>query len=95
MTLPSLLFGILFALLLAAFYHLLRDGGFWHLLAYMIASVLGFAAGHLVGLWRGWAFWQFGALNLGMELIGGLVFLLLADWLLHLPPRSAGRENAV
>jgi hypothetical protein len=88
MTIPSLLFALLLALLLGALYHFIRDGGLWHLFVYLLASVLGFAAGHLVGLWRGWVLFEFGPFNLGMEALGSLVFLLLADWLLHLPPRA-------
>jgi len=53
-----------------------------------LVNVLGFAAGHLVGLWRGWVFFPFGPLNLGPEIVGALVFLALGDWLVHLPPRT-------
>ncbi len=95
MTIPSLLFALLLALLLGALYHFIRDGGLWHLVVYLFASVLGFVVGHLIGLWRGWVFFEFGALNLGMEIAGGLACLLLADYLLHLPPRSTDDENAV
>ena len=56
-------------------------------------NVLGFAAGHLVGLWRGWVFFPFGPLNLGMEIAGALVFLALGDWLIHLPPRTGEDER--
>jgi hypothetical protein len=87
MTLPSLLFGLLLALLLGALYHFLRGGGVTHLLVYLFMSVLGFVAGHLVGIWREWVFFPLGPLNLGLEAAGGLVFLAFADWLLHLPPR--------
>ena len=96
MTIPSILFALLIALLLGAFYHFVRDGGPWHLISYLMASMLGFAAGHLVGLWRGWVFFQFGPYNLGLELLGSIVFLALTDWLLHLEPRGpAEGENGV
>jgi hypothetical protein len=88
MTIPSLLFALLIALALGALYHLIRGGDWSHLLAYLVMSVLGFAAGHLVGLWRGWVFFPLGPLNLGLEIAGALVFLVLADWLIHLPPRT-------
>ena len=55
-------------------------------------NVLGFATGHLVGLWRGWVFFPLGPLNLGMEIAGALAFLALGDWLIHLPPRT-GEER--
>ncbi len=89
-TIPALLFALLIALALGALYHLVRGGDASHLLAYLLMSVLGFAAGHFVGLWRGWFLFQFGSLNLGPEIAGALVFLALADWLIHLPPRETG-----
>jgi len=88
MTIPSLLFALLLALLLGALYHLIRGGGGWHLLVYLLVSPLGFVAGHFVGLWRKWTLFPFGPLDLGMEVIGGIVFLVIADYLLHLKPRE-------
>jgi hypothetical protein len=88
MTVPSLLVALLIALLFGALYHLIRGGDWTHLLTYLLMSVLGFAAGHLMGLWRGWVFLPFGPLNLGMGIVGAFVFLVLGDWLIHLPPRS-------
>lgn len=92
MTLPSLLFALLIALALGALYHLIRGGDWPHLLAYLVMSMIGFAVGHFIALWRGWVWFQFGPLNLGAEIVGALVFLALADWLIHLPPREAGEE---
>ena len=95
MNIPFLLFALLLALLLGAFYHFIRDGGPGHLLAYLLASVVGFAAGHFIGVWRGWAFFIWGPYNFGMEAAGALIFLVITDWLLHLPPRTGGGETAV
>ena len=81
MTLPSLLFAALIALLYGALYHLIRGGGFWRLTLYLGLSVVGFAAGHLIGLWRGWLFIPLGSLNLGMSSIGSLIILVIGDWL--------------
>lgn len=81
MTLPTLLFALLVALLYGALYHLLRGGGFWRLLLYLGLSVLGFVAGHLIGLWRGWLFLPLGSLNLGMSTIGSILILVIGDWL--------------
>lgn len=84
MTTPSLLFALLIALLYGALYHLLRGGGFWRLMLYSGLSVAGFAAGHMIGLWRGWLFLPLGSLNLGMSSIGSLLILLFGDWLSRL-----------
>lgn len=81
MTIPAFLFALLIALLYGAIYHFLRGGGFGRLLLYLILSILGFVAGHLVGLWRGWIFFPLGSLNLGMSSIGSVVLLLIGDWL--------------
>lgn len=95
MTLPSLLFALLIALALGALYHLIRGGDWSHLLAYLLASVVGFAVGHFIGVWREWTFYAWGVYNLGMEIAGALVFLGFTDWLLHLPSRAGGGENEV
>jgi hypothetical protein len=52
-------------------------------------STLGFAVGHFIGEWRGWEFYKVGAFNVGMGIVGAALFLALADWLIHLPPRAA------
>ena len=81
MTLPTLLFALLVALLYGALYHLIRGGSFWRLLLYLGLSVIGFAIGHLVGVWRGWIFIPLGSLNLGMSSVGSLIILVIGDWL--------------
>lgn len=81
MTLPALLFALLVALLYGALYHLVRGGGFWRLVLCLSLSVLGFAAGHLVGMWRGWLLLPLGTLNLGLSSIGSILVLLIGDWL--------------
>ena len=81
MTLPTLLFALLVALLYGALYHVIRGGRFWRLVLYLILSVIGFAVGQLVGLWRGWLLLPLGSLNLGMSSIGSILILLLGDWL--------------
>ncbi|HSM72125.1 MAG TPA: hypothetical protein VK851_11335 [Anaerolineales bacterium] len=81
MTVPALLFALLIALLYGSLYHLLRGGGFWRLVLYLVLSVLGFAIGHLIGLWRGWIFMPLGSLNLGMSSLGSLLILIIGDWL--------------
>lgn len=81
MTLPTLLLALLIALFYGTFFHLVRGGGFWRLLLYLALSLLGFAAGHMVGLWRGWILFPIGGMNLGLSSIGSLIALVLGDWL--------------
>jgi hypothetical protein len=88
MTIPALLFGVLVALLYGALYHFLRGGNFWRLVLYLGLSVLGFATGHLVGLWRGWIFISLGPLNLGLSTLGSLVVLVVGDWLSRFEVKS-------
>lgn len=84
MTLPSLLFGLITALLIGAVFHLLRGGGLGKLILYLSLSLAGFVAGHLLGEWRGWILFPIGPLNAGLAIIGSLIFLGLGDWLGHI-----------
>lgn len=95
MTIPFLLFALLLALAIGALYHLIRDGGPGHLLAYLLASVVGYAAGHFIGAWREWFFFVWGPYNLGVEGASAIVFLIVTDWLLHLPSRTSGGGTGV
>ena len=91
MTLPTLLFALLVALLYGALYHLVRDGGFWRLFLYFSLSIAGFVVGHWIGLWRGWTFLPLGALNLGLSSLGSLLFLMVGDWLSRIEVRPSGK----
>lgn len=92
MTLPALLFAFLLALLYGAVYHLIRNGGFWRLILYFLLSMVGFAIGHFMGLWRGWVFIPLGSLNLGMSSLGSLIILTFGDWLSRI---ETSRESKV
>lgn len=81
MTLPTILFALLIALLYGALYHVLRGGKFWRLVLYLGLSGVGFVLGHLIGLWQGWVFMQLGSLNLGMSTVGSMFILVIGDWL--------------
>jgi hypothetical protein len=87
MTLPTLLFALIIALFYGALYHLIRGGSFWRLLLYFSLSVFGFAAGHLLGLWRGWTFIPVGSLNFGLSSLGSIIVLLFGDWLSRVEAR--------
>ena len=81
MTIPIFLFALLIALLCGALFHILRGGSGWRLLLYFGLSTLGFAFGQWISSARGWHLLMFGALDIGMGVIGSLVFLVLGEWL--------------
>lgn len=96
MTIPSLVLGLIVALLIGALFHLWRDGGFMRLVFYLFLSVAGFFAGNWIGNLQGWILFPVGPLNLGMAIIGSLVLLGIGDWLsLVNARRPAGRDDAV
>lgn len=80
MTIPSLVFALLIASLYGVLYHLFRGGGLGRLLLFLIFGWAGFAAGHLVGIWRGWILIPVGELNWGLSTLGSLIFLVGGDW---------------
>ena len=81
MTLPSLLFALVLASLCGVLFHVLRGGTGLRLLFHMGLSALGFALGQLISTWRGWNLFPFGALDIGMGIVGSVLFLLLGEWL--------------
>jgi hypothetical protein len=91
MTIPSLLFGLVFASLYGALFHLVRGGRPARLLLFMGLSWLGFALGHIIGnwllgfavsdrigIWRGWILFPVGSLNFGAATIGSILLLALS-----------------
>ena len=91
MTVPALLFALLVALLYGALYHFVRGGGFGRLLLFFILSIIGFALGHLVGLWRGWVWIPVGSINLGLSSVGSLFILVFGDWLTRIEMREESK----
>ena len=80
MTIPTLVFALLIASLYGALYHLIRGGGPGRLFLYLLFSWVGFALGHLVGIWQAWLLLPMGQLNLGMSTLGSLLLLVGGDW---------------
>jgi hypothetical protein len=88
MTIPVLLFALLISLLCGTLFHILRGGSGWRLLLYFGLSALGFAVGQWISIARGWHLLVFGALDIGMGVIGSLMFLLLGDWLSRIETKN-------
>jgi len=79
MTIPSLIFAFLIASLYGALYHLIRDGGLGRLFQFLLLSWVGFALGHLIGIWQGWQLFPLGQLNFGMSTLGSLILMIARD----------------
>jgi len=90
MTIPSLIFALLIASLYGALYHLIRGGGLGRLLLFLIFGWTGFAAGHFLGIWRGWVLLPVGEINLGLSTLGSIFFLIVGDWVSSIRIRDLG-----
>ena len=81
MTLPTIFFALLIASLCGVLFHILRGGNGWRLLLYIGLSSLGFALGQWISTSLGWNLYMFGALDIGMGVIGSVLVLILGVWL--------------
>ena len=95
MTLPSALLALVCALLLGALFHLVVDGGPGRLLLYMILSVAGFGAGQWLASSQHWSFLPVGPLQLGPDILGSLLALLLGHWLSKVDVRAVDDADKV
>ena len=95
MTIPSLVLGLVIALLIGALFHLFLGGGLGRLFLYLIFSLIGSAAGQYVGSWRNWILFPIGALNLGMVIIGSLVVLIVGYWFSLVRVRPNNGDDAI
>ncbi len=84
LTFPSLALGLIIALLIGALFHLWQGGGGERLWLYLVLSVVGFGAGHLLGVRAHWILIPVGPLDLGMAVMGSLLLLGLGHWLARL-----------
>lgn len=81
MTFPAIIFSFFIATLLGSLLHLWRGGSLVQLLIYLVLSVIGFFVVHYVASSLSINFIQVGTINLGMGILGSLVFLGLGYWL--------------
>lgn len=85
-TVPVLLFGFVIALLIGAIYHAIRGGDGWQLVLYLFLSMAGFAAGQWTSMARNWFLFTFGALDIGVGVLGSVLFLAIGDLLTRAKP---------
>ena len=88
MNLPVILFGLTAAFLLGVLYHAVRGGNGLRFLLNLLLSAVGFAFGQLVGWWFGFVLYAVGDLDVALGAIGGVLILILGDWLSHIKPRE-------
>ena len=93
MTIPSLILAFIISSLIGLAFHLVWGGSLLRLLLYLLLSWSGFAAGQLFGTARGWVLLPVGPLNLGMALIGSLLFLGIGYWLSLIEILKPGRQD--
>jgi hypothetical protein len=78
---PTLLLGLIISILYGSLFHLWRGGGPGRLLYYLILSILGFGAGHILANYFALSFDRLGQIHLGSASLGSLLFLLGGNWL--------------
>ena len=81
MTLPSLVLGLVCALLIGALFHLLMNGGAWRLLLYLLLSVAGFGTGQWMADSQDWILLPIGPIDMVGATLGSLLFLGFGHWL--------------
>ena len=79
LTLPSVLFGIVLAILFGAVFHFMRGGSTQRMIMYLLLAQVGFWGGHFLGAYMGMTFAPIGPLNFGMAAIGSLIILVVGD----------------
>jgi hypothetical protein len=93
MTLPGLVFGILFSTLFGAVFHLITGGSLTRMIVLIIFSWIGFWGGHILGNSLGWTFWSLGTLHMGMATLGSFIFLGIGFWLSLLGPKKQAKQK--
>jgi hypothetical protein len=81
MTIPSILYGFLFATLYGSLFHLWRGGRFGRYVLFVLLSWMGFWIGQIIAELSGWTFLSIGAIHLGMATLGSILFLFVGSWL--------------
>ena len=81
MPLPSILLGIVLAILYGSVFHLLRGGSIRKLLVILVLAQAGFWGGVWLGRYMSWSFYMVGVLDAGAGTLGSLALLALGELL--------------
>jgi hypothetical protein len=95
LTIPSLVLGLVCALLIGSLFHVVVDGGPARLLLYLLLSAAGFALGHWIGNTQNWTYFSVGPLRLGTAALGSLALLGLGHWLTKMSVPAGNNRNKV
>ena len=77
----AIILGIVLSMLYGAAFHLLKGGGFWSLIFYLLLSSAGFLIGNYLAGIIELTWFQIGPLNIGIATIFSILFLFLGYWL--------------
>jgi len=81
MTIPSIVFGLLFSCIYGTLFHLWKDGGIGYLFFYLLLSNAGFWGGHFLAAIMNWRFLSVGPLNFGLATFFSIIFIIVGNWL--------------
>jgi hypothetical protein len=82
MTIANILFGFVLSTLLGALLHFWQGGNLGKFIYYILVSWVGFWLGHFADEFiLTWHFAALGPLNLGLALLGDILFLGIGYWL--------------
>lgn len=86
MTIQAVLLGIVTPIFLGAVFHLWRGGAIWRLGLYIVLAFAGFWIGHLAGTNLESEFLKVGSLQMGIGILGAILFLAVGYWLSNKRP---------
>ncbi|MCC6147987.1 MAG: hypothetical protein IT308_10515 [Anaerolineaceae bacterium] len=92
MTWASVLFGVIVATLIGAFFHLWRGGNLTRLIFYLFLSEVGFWVGQAVASNLAWKIGQYGQINFLLASLGSFLFLGGGYWLSSIPGEKTGKK---
>lgn len=81
MTIATIALGFVISSLLGFFFHMWKDGGVARLVLYILLGWAGFWGAQALGNTLEWRFLNVGSLLVGLDVAGGLLFLIVGHWL--------------
>ncbi|MBI9047789.1 MAG: hypothetical protein JEZ00_00100 [Anaerolineaceae bacterium] len=93
MTLPTILFGFISAILVGSGFHLWRGGSFGKLILYLIVSIVGFWLSQLIAMLLQLKFLSIGALEFGINIVGSIGLLFLTYLLTNNPEETETKSK--